>query len=60
VEWSIAEARRRGRAYVRLDCVADNPGIRRYYESFGFAAVDEMIVNGTLYRLYEVPVNSLR
>ena len=60
VEWCMAETQRRGRAYVRLDCLADNPGIRRYYESFGFAAVDEMVVNGTLYSLYEVPVNSLR
>lgn len=60
LEWCIAETRRRGRAYVRLDCLADNPGIRRYYESFGFAAVDEMMVNGTLYCLYEVPVRALK
>jgi GNAT superfamily N-acetyltransferase len=60
VQWCIAETQRRGRAYVRLDCLADNPGIRRYYESFGFAAVDEMVVNGTLYCLYEVPVTTLR
>jgi GNAT superfamily N-acetyltransferase len=58
VEWCLRETRRRGRSYVRLDCLADNPGIRRYYERFGFTAVDEKVVNGTRYSLYEVPVTS--
>jgi hypothetical protein len=57
VLWCIAEARRRGRSFVRLDCLQDNPGIRSYYERFGFLAVDEKIINGTAYALYEVPVD---
>jgi predicted N-acetyltransferase YhbS len=56
VAWCMREARRRGRSFVRLDCLADNPGIRRYYERFGFAAVDETAIEATRYSLYEVPV----
>jgi GNAT superfamily N-acetyltransferase len=55
VRWCLREAQRRGRSYVRLDCLRDNPGIRRYYESFGFVAVDEKLINGTQYSLYEAP-----
>jgi hypothetical protein len=50
------EARRRERSLVRLDCLRDNPGIRRYYERFGFVAVDEKVINGTAYALYELPL----
>lgn len=56
VLWSIGEARRRRRRFVRLDCLEDNPGIRGYYESFGFVAVDEKLINGTAYTLYEISV----
>ena len=56
VEWCLRETQRRGRSHVRLDCLADNPGIRRYYERFGFIAVDEKVIDGTRYSLYEVPV----
>ena len=56
VEWCLREARRRGRSHVRLDCLTDNSGIRRYYERFGFAAVDEKVIDGTRYSLYEVRV----
>lgn len=56
VVWSLEEAQRRGRAYVRLDCLTENPGIRRYYERLGFTAVDEVMLDGTRYSLYEVPV----
>lgn len=55
VAWCLQEAKRRGRAYVRLDCLAENPGIRRYYERFGFTAVDEVMLDGTRYSLYQAP-----
>jgi GNAT superfamily N-acetyltransferase len=55
--WCTDEARRRGRSFVRLDCLRDNPGIRRYYERFGFVAVDEKVINGTSYALYEIAVS---
>lgn len=60
VEWCLRETRRRGRSRVRLDCLADNAGIRGYYERFGFTAVGEAMVNGTLYSLYEVPITRSR
>lgn len=56
VLWCFDEARRRGRSLVRLDCLQDNPGIRRYYERFGFVAVDEKVINDVGYSLYEVRV----
>ncbi len=59
VEWCLHEARLRDRDYVRLDCLAENPGIRRYYQHFGFAAVDEKVIDGTRYSLYEVPTSDL-
>jgi GNAT superfamily N-acetyltransferase len=54
VAWCFEEARRRERSCVRLDCLADNPGIRRYYERFGFVVIEERMINGTHYALYEV------
>jgi GNAT superfamily N-acetyltransferase len=56
VEWCLHEAHRRGRLFVRLDCLAENPGIRRYYERFGFTAVNERVINGIRYTLCEVAV----
>jgi ribosomal protein S18 acetylase RimI-like enzyme len=34
--WAEAEARARGKRFLRLDVMADNPVIRAYYESAGF------------------------
>ena len=53
VAWCFDEARRRGRSCVRLDCLANNPGIRGYYERFGFVTIEERVINGTHYALYE-------
>jgi GNAT superfamily N-acetyltransferase len=58
VGWCLQEAQRRGRSFVRLDCLAENPGIRRYYERFGFSAVDETVIDGTRYSLYEAPAST--
>jgi hypothetical protein len=56
IAWSVAEARRRGRAYLRLDCLAENQRIRRYYECHGFAAVDERVIDAVRFSLYELPI----
>jgi ribosomal protein S18 acetylase RimI-like enzyme len=37
-----AEAARAGRPWLRLDCGADNAGLRAWYEGLGFAAVAEV------------------
>ncbi len=54
VEWMAEEARRRGRSYLRLDCLAENPDIRRYYEARGFLERGETTVDGTRFSLYEM------
>jgi GNAT superfamily N-acetyltransferase len=36
IQWSLAEAGRRGCRFVRLDCHAGNPWLCGYYESHGF------------------------
>ena len=57
IDWMVAETRRRGREYLRLDCVAENPGICRYYESTGFITVGETVhADGTRLRLCEMRV----
>jgi RimJ/RimL family protein N-acetyltransferase len=42
--WSTA--RRLGCRYLRLDCVATNAALRRYYEARGFEHVGEAEVQG--------------
>jgi hypothetical protein len=56
IGWMAAETARRGRAYLRLDCLAENPGIRRYYEGVGFVEVGETALDGTKLALYEMRV----
>lgn len=34
--WAERETSGRGRSFLRLDCVSDNPRLRRYYELLGF------------------------
>ena len=56
--WMVAETTRRGREYLRLDCLADNPGICRYYEQAGFITVGETLhADGTRLRLCEMRVS---
>lgn len=37
LRWAERVAANAGRAYVRLDCMANNPALRGYYERAGFA-----------------------
>ncbi len=36
LEWAVEQIRARGRRYARLDCVASNQALCRYYEVRGF------------------------
>jgi GNAT superfamily N-acetyltransferase len=56
IRWMVEEAQRRERSYLRLDCLADNPGIRRYYERAGFTHCGETTDEGTRLSLYEMRV----
>jgi len=55
--WCEEEVRRRGRRFLRLDCVSGNPGIRRYYERAGFRHRGDVTVNAMLFSLYEKDVS---
>lgn len=44
--WVAGRAHDAGRELLRLDCVADNPGLCRYYEQRGFMSRGEVLVGG--------------
>lgn len=51
-----AESARRGARWLRLDCGASAVGLRAYYESCGFSAVGETVVEGERLTLYQRPL----
>ena len=53
VDWIGEEGRRLGRAFIRLDCQRDLPGIRRYYERLGFELRGELERGRFAWALYE-------
>lgn len=48
-------ARHLGRAYLRLDCVADRQGLRDLYEGFGFALHSVVRIGTSSHARYELP-----
>jgi GNAT superfamily N-acetyltransferase len=60
VEWADATAAAAGRAFLRLDCLADNPAIRAYYEQLGFEHRGDLVVANRNMSIYERPVHSHR
>ena len=60
VEWADMTAAAAGRAFLRLDCLADNPGIRSYYEQLGFEHRGDLVVNNRNMSIYERPVHDHR
>jgi GNAT superfamily N-acetyltransferase len=53
LHWAEEKAREEGRRYLRLDCLADNQTIRKYYEKAGFVHVRDTMVAGWKASLYE-------
>jgi GNAT superfamily N-acetyltransferase len=51
--WAARQALDRGKRYLRLDTVAENPAIRRYYEQAGFEARGDLVVGPWSVALYE-------
>ena len=57
LRWAESEAAARGRGWLRLDCKADNDGLRAYYRRAGFSEVRQ-IAEGDRWKaaLFEKPV----
>jgi ribosomal protein S18 acetylase RimI-like enzyme len=45
LDWAEAEVVARGRTYLRLDCLAENDALRRYYQAPGFEPRGEVEVD---------------
>ena len=56
LEWARDYIRANGKKYLRLDCVADNPALRRYYENLGFRFCGEVADVHHLAARYETTV----
>lgn len=54
IEWAKRETRRRGRAYLRLDCAADRPKLCAIYERLGFEQKDRRLLAGFDTAFYEL------
>jgi GNAT superfamily N-acetyltransferase len=54
--WVEGLARARGRSFLRLDCVANDPRLIEYYTSRGFARRGEKFVGGLWVALLERPL----
>lgn len=55
LSFARAHARALGRPYLRLDCVADRPGLRDLYEHFGFALHSIIQKGAVSFARYELP-----
>lgn len=53
LERLFVQAREEGAEVFRLDCLATNPALRRYYEGLGFVAVGETGLRGQRFTLLE-------
>jgi GNAT superfamily N-acetyltransferase len=53
LEWAEAEVAGAGRRYLRLDCLAANGDLRRYYERQGFEPRGQVDVDDLTASLYE-------
>jgi GNAT superfamily N-acetyltransferase len=58
IRWAEQETVAKGRLLLRLDCMRDNPGLRKYYEKIGFLCVGEWQHPTLAAALYEKSVRS--
>jgi GNAT superfamily N-acetyltransferase len=59
LSYARTRAQQLGRAYLRLDCVADRQGLRNLYEGFGFALHSVVQIGASSYARYELPTATL-
>ncbi|MFN8493645.1 MAG: GNAT family N-acetyltransferase [Caldilineaceae bacterium] len=57
LDWAKTHVRSRNRRYLRLDCVATNLALRRYYERLGFRFCGEATHLDFTGALYEFPLS---
>ena len=53
LRWAEGRARTQGKACLRLDCNADNPALRAYYERAGFAHRGDVVLGHRVASRYE-------
>jgi ribosomal protein S18 acetylase RimI-like enzyme len=53
LRWADDKARVRGKTYLRLDCNANNPALRAYYEHAGFAHRGDVVLAHRVASRYE-------
>jgi GNAT superfamily N-acetyltransferase len=58
--WAVERTRELGRNFLRLDCVASRPRLRRIYESFGFVHHSDRQVGPYFVSRYEYDVTQRR
>ncbi|MFI5274393.1 MAG: GNAT family N-acetyltransferase [Ktedonobacterales bacterium] len=58
LDWAERRARAARKRFVRLDCMAENPELRAYYERAGFVARGELALPHRTAARYEKPVAS--
>jgi GNAT superfamily N-acetyltransferase len=51
--WAMMKTKQAGRQFLRLDCLAGNGRLRRYYEDQGFSYKGEVIDHDYMAALYE-------
>ncbi|QHW34710.1 GNAT family N-acetyltransferase [Paenibacillus rhizovicinus] len=56
--WAAGFIRSQGKSWLRLDCMADNPPLNRFYERQGLTFVGRVDVDVWRANLYEKRVNS--
>jgi len=54
LKWAIERTRKAGKKYLRLNCVAEDKGIRNYYEKAGFSYRGDVIGPVCLASIYEL------
>jgi GNAT superfamily N-acetyltransferase len=58
IRWADRRAASLGRAFLRLDCLGDSRGIRRYYERLGFEHRGDLVRGDRKMSIYERPVRA--
>jgi GNAT superfamily N-acetyltransferase len=55
--WALIKTKQEGRQFLRLDCLAGNGRLRRYYEDQGFSYRGEVIDQDYVAALYETEID---